>query len=92
MAAPQPMRPVEHGGNPARRYDAPVNERMDVAITGGDGLIAGILRAGLSDRFKPRWLSRSDADVTDLAVLEHAFAGADAVVHLAATAKLAASW
>ena len=65
---------------------------MDVAITGGDGLIAGILRAGLSDRFEPRWLTRSDADITDLAALERAFAGAEAVVHLAATAKLAASW
>ena len=65
---------------------------MDVAITGGDGLIAGILRAGLSDRFVPRWLSRSDANVTDLAALERAFAGADALVHLAATADLGASW
>ena len=65
---------------------------MRVTITGGDGLIAGILRAGLSDRFEPRWLSRSDADVTDLPALEGAFAGADAVVHLAATADVRARW
>ena len=65
---------------------------MRVTITGGDGLIAGILRAGLSHRFEPRWLSRSDADLTDLAALERAFAGAEAVVHLTATADLAASW
>jgi nucleoside-diphosphate-sugar epimerase len=63
-----------------------------VTITGGDGLIAAILRAGLSDRFDPRWLSRSDADVTDLAALEQGFAGADAVVHLAADADVDASW
>jgi nucleoside-diphosphate-sugar epimerase len=63
-----------------------------VTITGGDGLIAGILRAGLSDRFEPRWLARSDADVTDLAALERAFAGSDAIVHLAADADVGASW
>lgn len=65
---------------------------MRVTITGGEGLIAGILRAGLSDRFEPRWLSRSDADVTDLPALEIGFAGADAVVHLAANADAGASW
>ena len=65
---------------------------MPVAITGGHGLIAGILRAGLSDRFAPRWLSRSDADVTDMAALERGFAGSEAVVHLAATADPRAGW
>ena len=65
---------------------------MLVACTGGDGLIAGILRSRLSDRFTVRYLSRSDADVTDLAALEAAFAGADAVVHLAASAEVRGSW
>ena len=69
-----------------------MTEPMPVAITGGHGLIAGILRAGLSDRFEPRWLSRADADVTDLTILENAFAGAEAVVHLAANADSAAGW
>jgi NAD+ dependent glucose-6-phosphate dehydrogenase len=67
-------------------------DRVRVAITGSDGLIGGILRAGLSDRFEPHWLSRDDADVTDLAALERGFAGADAVVQLAANADNGASW
>lgn len=69
-----------------------MTEPMRVAVTGGNGVIAGILRAGLSERFAPRWLSRSDADVTDLPALERAFAGADAVLHLAASADAYAGW
>jgi nucleoside-diphosphate-sugar epimerase len=65
---------------------------MQVAITGSDGRIGGVLRAGLSDRFDPRWLTRSDADLADLAALERAFVGSDGVVHLAATADLGAGW
>lgn len=65
---------------------------MSVAITGADGLIAGILRERLSERFAPRWLSRDEADVTDLDALVEAFAGAESVVHLAATAEVDASW
>jgi NAD+ dependent glucose-6-phosphate dehydrogenase len=65
---------------------------MRVAITGSDGLLGGVLRSGLSDRFAPRWLTRADADLTDLAALEAALAGADAVVHLAANAEVDASW
>lgn len=71
---------------------SPVTERMQVAITGGDGRIGDILRERLSDRFAKRWLSRADADVTDLEALERAFAGADAVVHLAATADVDSAW
>jgi nucleoside-diphosphate-sugar epimerase len=66
--------------------------RVRVSITGADGLIGGTLRSELSDRFEPRWLSRAEADVTDLAALERGFAGADAVVHLAANADNGASW
>ena len=66
--------------------------RMRVAVTGGRGLIGGILRDRLSDRFELRLLSRSDADVTDLPALERAFAGVDAVVHLAAEASVRAGW
>lgn len=70
----------------------PVNQRMRVAVTGGDGMIGGILGDRLSDRFDLSLLSRADADVTDAAALERAFAGADAVVHLAASAEVDASW
>ena len=65
---------------------------MRVAVTGGEGRIAGIMRMFLDQRFDFRWLSREDADVTDLAALEAAFEGADAVVHLAATADAYAGW
>lgn len=65
---------------------------MEIAVTGGNGTVATILRTGLSSRFQARWLSREDADVTDLAALERAFAGADAVVHLAANADVSAGW
>ncbi len=54
--------------------------------------MGGILRAGMSSRFRCRWLSRSDADVTDLPALERAFADADAVVHLAADARVSAAF
>lgn len=69
-----------------------MTDRNTLAVTGGHGAIAGILRARLSDRWTPRWLSRSDADVTDLAALERAFAGAAAVVHLAAASDVDAGW
>jgi nucleoside-diphosphate-sugar epimerase len=65
---------------------------MRIAITGADGTIGGILRERLSDRFEPRWLERDDADVTDLPALERAFAGVEAVVHLAATADVRSDW
>ncbi len=63
-----------------------------IAVTGSTGGIGRILRDGLSDRFAVRWLSRDDADITDLGSLERAFAGADAVVHLAAAAEIQAPW
>lgn len=88
----QPVVLLPRGVSALPRYDAHMTPRIQVAVTGGDGRIGGILRNGLSDRFAPRWLSRSDADVTDLAALERAFAGADAVVHLAADADAYASW
>ena len=65
---------------------------MRVAITGGDGLIGGILRDRLAGRFDLRVLTREDADLQDLPALEQAFARTDAVVHLAATAETAAEW
>lgn len=65
---------------------------MQIAVTGAGGLVGGILRNRLSDAFEARWLSRPDADLTDLAALERGFAGAEAVVHLAAEASVGASW
>ena len=65
---------------------------MRVAVTGGEGRIAGILRLFLGERFDFRWLAREEGDVTDLAALERSFAGAGAVVHLAANADAYAGW
>ncbi len=65
---------------------------MTVAVTGGTGGIGRTLRSGMSKRFDGRWLSRSDADVSDLAALERALAGAEAVVHLAAAAAIDSAW
>jgi NAD+ dependent glucose-6-phosphate dehydrogenase len=70
----------------------PMTERMRVAITGGEGLVASIVRERLEDRFDFVPLSREDADVTDLAALERAFAGADAVLHLGANPNVDAEW
>jgi nucleoside-diphosphate-sugar epimerase len=69
-----------------------MTERMRVAITGGSGLVAEIVRNHLEDRFDFVPLSRDDADVTDLDALEHAFAGADAVLHLGANPNVDAEW
>lgn len=67
-----------------------------VLITGAAGRIGGALRAGLGDRYALRLLDRQPitqlgrnesfhaADVVDLAAMEQAMAGADAVVHMAA--------
>lgn len=65
---------------------------MKVAVTGGEGLMAGILRLFLGQRFDFRWLSKDEADVTDLAALERALSGSEAVVHLAANADAYAGW
>jgi nucleoside-diphosphate-sugar epimerase len=65
---------------------------MKVAVTGGEGLVAGILRLFLGERFDFSWLSEDEADVTDLAALKRALSGSEAVVHLAANADAYAGW
>ncbi|MDQ4035218.1 MAG: NAD(P)-dependent oxidoreductase [Chloroflexota bacterium] len=67
-------------------------ERMRVAVTGADGVIGGILRDSLADRFDVRPLTRRDADITDLPALQRVLRGTDALVHLAADAAVDASW
>jgi uronate dehydrogenase len=65
-----------------------------VLITGMSGLIGGVLRRQLDGRCTLRALNRRplagvdchQADIADLAAIEPAFAGVDAVVHLAARA------
>ena len=67
-------------------------QHIRVAVTGSAGLIGTVVRAGMSGRFDPRWLTRAEADITDLSALQRAFAGTDAVVHLAATPDVEATW
>ena len=69
-----------------------MTDRSTVAITGGEGMIGGLLEEGLADRFAVRALSREEADVTDLQALERSFAGVESVVHLAANAEVLAGW
>ncbi|HWA26542.1 MAG TPA: NAD(P)-dependent oxidoreductase [Lacunisphaera sp.] len=70
-----------------------------IAITGAEGLIGGVLRAGLGSagELVPVTLAAQSfpsivADIADEEALVRAFTGIDAVVHLAATVTLAAEW
>ena len=70
-----------------------------LVITGASGLIGGILRAGLGNRYEIRGLDREageevDAvvDMTDGGAVRDAFAGAELVVDLAANPDQHAPW
>jgi uronate dehydrogenase len=71
-----------------------------VLVTGMSGLIGGAVRERLQPRYALRALNRRpvagipvhQADIADLAAIEPAFAGVDAVVHLAAFAHGNATW
>lgn len=73
---------------------------MRVLVTGMSGLIGGAVRARLAGRYELRALNRRpvtgvathQADIADLAAIQPAFAGVDAVVHLAAVASSEAPW
>jgi nucleoside-diphosphate-sugar epimerase len=72
----------------------------DVLITGAAGLIGTILREGLADRYAIRGIDRDPrgdrtvrrVDLRRRRALARAFAGADAVVHLAEVAGAGADW
>lgn len=70
-----------------------------VVITGSDGLIGRMLMTSLRDRYdlvgvarKPSPTTSVVVDITDLEGLVNAFAGADAIVHMAATSAVDSSW
>ena len=71
-----------------------------VVITGAAGVIGGVLRGGLGNEYDIRGLDRKRTrergvdrvDVTRLKALEAAFAGADAVIDLAASAQIETPW
>src|SRR2546422_7857374 len=68
-------------------------DRPTVLVTGMSGLIGGAVRRQLGARYEPCALNRRAvdgvpchrADIADLAAIEPAFKGVDAVVHLAAS-------
>jgi nucleoside-diphosphate-sugar epimerase len=84
----------------ARRLrGGPGPDAPHVLITGAGGLVGGILRKSLRDRYELRGLDSHPgrgvdvvADMTDLAAIEGAFEGIDAVVDLAADPNADASW
>jgi nucleoside-diphosphate-sugar epimerase len=71
-----------------------------VVITGAAGLIGSVLRQGLGAGYDVRGLDRrrirgesiDRVDVTRLKALDAAFAGADAVIDLAASSRLETPW
>lgn len=86
---------------PPNRMRPPVAERRPlVVITGAAGLIGGILAERLGGSRDLRLLDRAPiagrpaakVELGDAAALERAFRGADAVIHLAAAASVAATW
>ena len=76
------------------------NGRKKVLITGGAGLIGSILIDRLGDRYEMSSLDLKEADgvpshvasLDDLDAMQPAFAGIDAVVHLAADRSSYAEW
>ena len=72
----------------------------NVLITGMSGLIGGVVRNQLEDKYTLSALNRSDvpgvechrADIADLEAIQPAFEGKDVVVHLAAFARGNATW
>ncbi len=73
--------------------------RKRVLVTGAAGTVGTVVRDFLADRYDLRSMTHRPApfadhvaDITDLAAIEPAFAGIDAVVHLAASAAVETPW
>lgn len=70
-----------------------------VLVTGADGVIGSIVRQHLGHTYQLSYLTRRPApfashvgDIGDLASIQPAFEGVEAVVHLAASSSVDASW
>lgn len=77
----------------------PVEGAQRILITGAGGLVGGILRRGLRDRYELRGLDSRPgkgvdlvADMADPAAIGAAFEGMNAVIDLAADPDAGASW
>jgi nucleoside-diphosphate-sugar epimerase len=76
-----------------------MGERKRVLVTGASGVIGAAVREHLGGRYelhalthRPAEFPSHVADVADLDAIQPAFAGIDAVVHLAASASVASPW
>lgn len=70
-----------------------------VLVTGADGVIGGVVRRHLAERYELSYLTRRPAgysshvgDISDLPSIRPAFEGTDAVVHLAAASSVDDPW
>ncbi len=75
------------------------NKKQRVLVTGAAGTIGSAVRKYLGDRYElhalthhPADFPSTVADITDLDAIQPAFAGMDAVVHLAASAAVETPW
>lgn len=83
-----------------RRVLAPFDgSRTAVAITGAAGVVGRVLRSELADDYELRTIDQLPASGIDLVAnvrrperIEGAFAGADAVIELAASSSVGTSW
>ena len=73
--------------------------RPRIAVTGAAGLVGGVVRTHLGERYDIRALTRGPApfpstavDLGDLEALTAALQGMDAVVHLAAASRVQSAW
>jgi nucleoside-diphosphate-sugar epimerase len=76
-----------------------MEQKQRVLVTGASGVIGTAVREHLGDRYdlhpmthRPAAFPSHVADVADLEAILPAFAGMDAVVHLAASASVASPW
>lgn len=79
--------------------DAPEGPRRKVLVTGAAGKLGTVLREHLGSRHDFVWMTHGPApfpsvvaDITDLEAIVPTFEGIDAVVHLAAVARMDTSW
>ena len=87
-------------GPPTGRAPGPTSSAASrVLVTGADGVIGGVVRQHLGHTYQLSYLTRRPAgfashvgDIADLASIQPAFEGVEAVLHLAASSSVDASW
>lgn len=83
----------------SRQREVGVAAVRRVLVTGGDGIIGGVVRATLADRYELSFVTRRSlpftshvGNITSLASIQPAFEGVDAVLHLAAASSVDSPW